>query len=54
MTEPHLPSPSLDPVRRLLDTARKQDAQPAVPTLHERRLEGMEAAQRLKDRPKPR
>lgn len=52
MTQPSNRSPS-DSVSRLLQAARRPSSDTTIPTLHERRLEGIEAAQRLRDRPKP-
>lgn len=49
---PSSPAPA---TARLLRAARHPaDATPDIPTLHERRMEGIEAAQRLLDRPRPR
>lgn len=55
MTQP-LPNPPSAAVSRLLHAARRPETSPKseAPTLHERRLEGLEAAQRLQDRPRPR
>ena len=43
-----------DAVARLLAAARYPAPMAGnIPTLHERRVEGLEAAQRLRDRPRP-
>lgn len=54
MSPSQLPSSPTGSVHRLLKTARDPGLQSSAPTLHERRIQGLEAAERLKDRPKPR
>lgn len=48
-----LHNPPSEAVARLLQAARQPVSPAKAPTLHERRLEGLEAAQRLRDRPRP-
>lgn len=50
-------SPVPSPYSRLLQAARRPEGSApstSIPSLHERRLEGMEAAERLRDQPRPR
>ena len=53
MTEQH-PTFKKQALARLLRLARRPEQPADTPTLHERRLEGLEAAERLRSRPKPR
>ena len=42
-----------DAINRLLKSAKRRLGPHQVPTLHERRVEGLEAAERIRNRPKP-
>ena len=42
-----------DAINRLLQSAKRRLGPHQVPTLHERRLEGIEAAGRIRNLPKP-
>lgn len=53
MTEQH-PAFKKGTLARLLRLARRPEQAADAPTLHERRLEGLEVAARLRSRSKPR
>lgn len=53
MSAPTTPSPLPSAARSLLSAARRSVSADA-PTLHDYRMQGLEAAERLRDRPRPR